>query len=312
MQISENFGENPNVPLIRVEQNEQGVQVVSARELHHFLEVQTEFAKWCVRMFEYNFIENQDFNLVKIDEVRLEGNRQVKREIIDYVLTLDTAKEIAMIQRSPKGREARQYFIECEKELRKIQSLSQNISSETEQQIFKELRLFKSRLDTYSLTLGHNFFNLIKKIDNIHFDIMQKNENIMFDLWEKSNKRITLLESEILSLKQNPNKRLKTKNFFVFMVVLGKESNYYKVFTKENPVFHTENKKMYFEQSEVLFSLEFEQKSECKKVETYIFGLLKMQKTHIHKVALQQTAPFKMSLKCIFFKQLHKMTFQYL
>ncbi len=67
MQISENFGENPNVPLIRVEQNEQGVQIVSARELHHFLASKQQFADWIKnRIEQYSFIEGQDFTIHKI------------------------------------------------------------------------------------------------------------------------------------------------------------------------------------------------------------------------------------------------------
>ena len=67
-------------------------------------------------MTEYGFVEGQDFNSVKIDEVRQEGNRHVKREITDHALKLDMAKEIAMIQRTEKGKEVRQYFIQVEKD----------------------------------------------------------------------------------------------------------------------------------------------------------------------------------------------------
>lgn len=67
-------------------------------------------------MTEYGFVEGQDFNSVKIDEVRQEGNRHVKREITDHALKLDMAKEIAMIQRTEKGKEVRQYFIQVERD----------------------------------------------------------------------------------------------------------------------------------------------------------------------------------------------------
>lgn len=81
---------------------------VSARDLHKFLDIKTEFSKWCSRMFEYGFTENEDYSLVKIGE----GSAHNK---IDFALTIDCAKEISMIQRSEKGKQARQYFIECEK-----------------------------------------------------------------------------------------------------------------------------------------------------------------------------------------------------
>lgn len=87
-----------------------GKTVVSARELYSFLGVRTEFAKWCERMFEYGFIENVDYSLVKI------GERSAHNKI-DYALTIECAKEISMLQRTDKGKEARLYFIECEKRL---------------------------------------------------------------------------------------------------------------------------------------------------------------------------------------------------
>jgi phage anti-repressor protein len=91
-------------------QVQEGKQAVSARELYNFLEVKTEFARWCSRMFEYGFEEGRDFSsfLTKT----LNG-----RPSIDYILSIDTAKEISMIQRSEKGKIARQYFLECEKKL---------------------------------------------------------------------------------------------------------------------------------------------------------------------------------------------------
>jgi len=72
--------------------------------------VKADFTSWCKRMFEYGFEENVDYSLTKI------GERNAHNKT-DYILTLDTAKEIAMIQRSEKGRQARQYFIAAEKQL---------------------------------------------------------------------------------------------------------------------------------------------------------------------------------------------------
>lgn len=96
--------------------NESHEPIVSGRTLHRELGVGTEYAKWMTRMTEYGFVEGQDFNSVKIDEVRQEGNRHVKREITDHALKLDMAKEIAMIQRTEKGKEVRQYFIQVERD----------------------------------------------------------------------------------------------------------------------------------------------------------------------------------------------------
>lgn len=88
---------------------------VSARELHEFLEVGTKYADWFPRMCEYGFSEGEDFNLLKNEQVRREGNRMVSRMVDDAVLSIDMAKEICMIQRNENGKLARQYFLQMEK-----------------------------------------------------------------------------------------------------------------------------------------------------------------------------------------------------
>lgn len=100
--------------LIKITEH-NGNQAVSARDLHKFLEITERFSSWFERMLQYGFVENQDFTSAKSFTL---VNNGAQREIDDYALTLDCAKEISMIQRSKKGKEAREYFIECEKQLR--------------------------------------------------------------------------------------------------------------------------------------------------------------------------------------------------
>lgn len=88
---------------------------VSARDLHEALEINTRFNDWFSRMAEYGFENGVDFNLLKNEKVRLEGNREVKRDIMDYQISVDMAKQICMIQRSEKGKQYCQYFIDLEK-----------------------------------------------------------------------------------------------------------------------------------------------------------------------------------------------------
>lgn len=88
---------------------------LSARELHQFLEVGTDFRHWFPRMCEYGFTEGVDFKPVIFDQVQMEGSREVKRTVTDYELTIPMAKELCMIQRSDKGKMARQYFLSIEK-----------------------------------------------------------------------------------------------------------------------------------------------------------------------------------------------------
>ena len=89
---------------------------VSARDLHDFLEVGARFNDWFPRMCEYGFTEGDDFNLLKIERVQNEGGRMVTRTVDDAVLTIDMAKELCMIQRNEKGKQARQYFLQIEKD----------------------------------------------------------------------------------------------------------------------------------------------------------------------------------------------------
>ncbi|EIE6471285.1 antA/AntB antirepressor family protein, partial [Escherichia coli] len=91
--------------------------LVNARDLHTFLGVGKRFASWITeRIAEYGFVENQDY--IAISQKREIGYGRGKK---DYHLTLDTAKELAMVERNEKGRQIRRYFIECEKKLRNIQ-----------------------------------------------------------------------------------------------------------------------------------------------------------------------------------------------
>ena len=96
--------------------NENGEVKISGRQLHMFLEVQTPYWKWFPRMCEYGFTEGVDFNTDKNVLVQNEGGREVKREITDHLMTLSMAKELAMLQRTDKGKEARLYFIRIEEE----------------------------------------------------------------------------------------------------------------------------------------------------------------------------------------------------
>lgn len=102
--------------LINITLNENQEPVVSGRQLHQVLGVKTAYKDWFKRMTEYGFTENQDFNTLKFEQVRTEGKREVRREMTNHVLKLDMAKEIAMIQRTDKGKEVRQYFIQVEKD----------------------------------------------------------------------------------------------------------------------------------------------------------------------------------------------------
>ena len=87
-------------------------QTVSAREPHEQLHIGTEFAKWFSRMCEYGFSVGNDYSevIVKNDE-----NSKGGRPATDYNISVDMAKQICMIQRTPEGKAVRQYLIDLEK-----------------------------------------------------------------------------------------------------------------------------------------------------------------------------------------------------
>lgn len=96
----------------------------NARDLHAFLGVKKVFAAWITnRISEYKFIENKDYILLSNLGKQTSGRGGHNRK--DYHLTLDTAKELAMVERNEKGRQIRRYFIECEKKLRSMQPAQQ-------------------------------------------------------------------------------------------------------------------------------------------------------------------------------------------
>lgn len=86
---------------------------VSARELHEFLGVETPYHKWFPRMCEYGFSENEDYTVTDIFVHNPAGGPQSMK---DAVVSIDMAKEICMLQRNEKGKQARQYFLQLEKD----------------------------------------------------------------------------------------------------------------------------------------------------------------------------------------------------
>lgn len=100
--------------LIKTHSDDEGKMLVRGRDLHVFLEIATPYLKWINRMIEYGFSENEDFAVTDIfvhDDKIFGGKRKAK----DHIVNLDMAKEICMIQRSEKGKMARQYFLSIER-----------------------------------------------------------------------------------------------------------------------------------------------------------------------------------------------------
>ncbi|EHD0138741.1 phage antirepressor Ant [Campylobacter coli] len=93
----------------------QGAFPANVENLFCYLEVNSKFADWIKnRINQYDFIENQDYIIKEV----FTGRRPRK----EYYVTLDMAKELCMVENNEKGRQARRYFIECEKRLKNIEA----------------------------------------------------------------------------------------------------------------------------------------------------------------------------------------------
>jgi phage anti-repressor protein len=148
---------------IQITSNEQGSEMVSARELHEKLEINTEFRHWIKRMFEYGFTQNIDYTPFNFEHPL---NRQLT---VDYWLTIDTAKEIAMLQRTDKGKEIRQYFIQYEKRSKEL--LHHLTRPQTDVEILSNAVVVANRLiaqqQTALLEAGQKVENLQIGLDNL-------------------------------------------------------------------------------------------------------------------------------------------------
>lgn len=95
--------------LIKIRTDSAGKRSASAKELHNFLESKQQFSTWFKKkVTKYSFEYYKDFVQVEIEST---GGRPS----VDYAITIDMAKELSMVENNAKGKEARSYFIECER-----------------------------------------------------------------------------------------------------------------------------------------------------------------------------------------------------
>lgn len=147
-----------NITLIPITNQTIGAEInsVNAREIYKYIKITSNFAEWINRRINhYNFIENQDY----IIELVYTKGRPRK----EYYVTLDMAKELCMVENNEKGRQARRYFIECEKRLK-------NIEAEQMQKLaFRQSLGYKSQLAQQK----EKYENKIKALQ---YDLEHKNE----------------------------------------------------------------------------------------------------------------------------------------
>lgn len=96
------------IPVFTATVGNSPVNAIDARILHNFLEVKSEFRNWIKnRITDYGFVQDIDY---------IAGNFLPGSDRIDYHCTISMGKELAMVERNAKGKQARQYFIECERQ----------------------------------------------------------------------------------------------------------------------------------------------------------------------------------------------------
>ncbi|WP_367671544.1 antA/AntB antirepressor family protein [Serratia symbiotica] len=118
------------VPVFHGAISNETILLCNARDLHAFLCVKRDFSTWINdRISEYEFAVNLDYIVFSPNSGKTVGRRRK-----EYHLTLDTAKELAMVERNDKGRQVRRYFIECEKQLRQ-KEMHTNPPAEAEEKL---------------------------------------------------------------------------------------------------------------------------------------------------------------------------------
>ncbi|MBC1996800.1 phage antirepressor Ant [Listeria marthii] len=140
--------------LVATQQNESGDIIVSARELHEFLEVNTKYKDWFPRIVEYGFVEGVDF--IEIESKVGAQKRARTYTQKDHHIKLPMAKEISMLQRTEKGKQARRYFLAVEAAWNSpemIMSRALEIANQQQQQMISQLAELEPKAHYYEVVL---------------------------------------------------------------------------------------------------------------------------------------------------------------
>lgn len=152
---------------------------VLARDLHEFLEVKTAYKDWFPRMCEYGFAEGEDYCSFLSD--RSDGLPGKPRQ--DAQLTIDMAKEICMLQRNEKGKQARQYFLQLEREWNSPEAV-----------MSRALRMAEERLERFK-TINANL--------SVQNAIMQPKAEYFDGLCDRESLTGVRETAKLLGMKQN-------------------------------------------------------------------------------------------------------------
>lgn len=178
--------------LIRITEH-NGNSAVSARDLYQFLESKQQFSDWIQsRIKDYGFIEGQDFevfhNFIK--------NSNGGRPTIEYAISLDMAKELSMVERTEKGKQARIYFIECEKKLKENSILNLLPIKEQRDKMLIELiglirtHLYRGDIQEISATYDVEPYKIRRVLKGKSYEV-----DILKVLYEKAMQNKSLLKN---------------------------------------------------------------------------------------------------------------------
>lgn len=143
--------ENNNLIKLKIEVNDKQEQTISGRALHEFLEVKTAYKDWIKRMLLYGFTENIDYIAIAQKRATAQGNMTTYK---DHQMTINMAKEICMLSKTERGKQARQYFIQCEKAWNEPQAvmaralqMSQRVLADTQARMAKYITENQPKID---------------------------------------------------------------------------------------------------------------------------------------------------------------------
>lgn len=190
-----------------VHEKENGEKYVKGRELHEYLGLKKRFSAWIEQYItqdnKYGFEEKLDFTSVLTSTL---VNNGAKRELQDYELTLNMAKEISMITGTDKGREARRYFIDCEKYIiESNQSPEFEYFRKTGKILRKDLtNTIKNIMKPENKFVYSNFTNLVylkvfgKKAKELKEERgLKKNDNLRDNLTPKELEEVAKIEKQV-------------------------------------------------------------------------------------------------------------------
>ncbi len=184
-------------------------QVVNARELHQFLEVGKDFTNWIKgRINQYGFTENEDFEVFANFGENSKGGRPSK----EYAISLNMAKELSMVERNEKGKQARRYFIECEKQMRNnvFSSAPKLLTISTKPIAEKRKEYQNDLMEVVKLNLNKGDLKKIAKEENVSYNRVRNvisaktfDYDIIYTLYEKARSNLMFLDTDIKALKED-------------------------------------------------------------------------------------------------------------